>query len=132
MSHTDPLADLLTRVRNATRISQDVTSMPHSKLKEAVAQVFKEQGYVTDVTVAGEGVRKRLVITLKYAASGQSVLTDAQRVSRPGRRVYRRHDDIKQVRAGLGVAVISTPRGVMADSSARQKKVGGEILCAVW
>lgn len=132
MSHTDPLADMLTRIRNANRVGQLAAVMPHSIMKEAVAKVLAGEGYLSGTEVIHDGPHKQLVVTLKYTATGDRVMTDAQRVSRPGRRVYVGHEEIRKVRAGLGVSVLTTPKGVMADTMARKHNVGGEVLCEVW
>lgn len=132
MAHTDPIADLLTRIRNANRVRHDSIQMRHSKLKEQVARVMQDEGYLSTVDSLGEGATRQLVIKLKYSADGMPVICDAQRVSKPGCRVYLGYEKVKPIRNGLGIAVLSTPKGVMSDEAARQKKVGGEVLCQVW
>ena len=137
MSVSDPIADMLTRIRNAVMNGQALVAMPHSKMKVEIAQILKEEGYVEGVEVAdaetpGKGV---LRIRLKYIGERRErrpVLTNLVRVSRPGRRVYTKQRDIPWVLSGLGVAIISTPKGVMTGQRARQLGVGGEILCKVW
>ena len=130
MSMTDPIADMLTRIRNAQMVGQVDVSMPCSKLKISIAQVLKDEGYVEDYAVRDSGPKKELRIGLKYYA-GQPVIERLERVSKPGLRVYRGRDDIPKVMNGLGVAILSTSRGVMTDRKARADGVGGEVLCIV-
>lgn len=132
MGHTDPVADLLTRIRNASRAGHDSVDIHHSVLKERIAKVIADEGYLTGVEVVGEIPKKQLRVWLKYTADRRPVLTDAQRVSRPSRRIYAGQTEIRQVRNGLGIAILSTPNGVMTDTKARDVKVGGEVLCEVW
>ena len=129
---TDPISDLLTRIRNGALERHDRVEMPHSKLKEQVGRVLKSEGYVDDVRVSeGEGPRT-LTIVLRYGRDKSSAFDGVRRVSTPGRRVYVRHDRIPRVRSGLGVSILSTSHGVMTDKDARRQKVGGELLCEVW
>ena len=130
MSMSDPIADMLTRIRNAQLVEKPAVTMPSSKLKVAIAQVLKDEGYIEDFRVRGEGGKSELEIGLKYYA-GRPVIERIERVSRPGLRVYRGRDAIPQVMNGLGVAIVTTPRGVMTDRKARQTGVGGEVLCYV-
>ena len=130
MSMSDPIADMLTRIRNAQIVEKPAVAMPSSKLKIAIAQVLKDEGYIEDVRVRGDGGKSELEIGLKYYA-GRPVIERIERVSRPGLRVYRGRDAIPQVMNGLGVAIVTTPRGVMTDRKARQTGVGGEVLCYV-
>ena len=130
MSMTDPIADMLTRIRNAQMIGQVEASMPCSKLKAAIAQVLKDEGYIEDYAVRDNGAKKELRIGLKYYA-GRPVIERLERVSKPGLRVYRGSGEIPKVMNGLGVAIVSTSRGVMTDRKARADWVGGEILCIV-
>lgn len=132
MAHTDPVADLLTRIRNATRAGHDEVRIGFSNLKEQVARVMLAEGYINSVNVDGVNAKKEIVIKLKYTADKKSVLTNARRVSRPSRRVYVSYEGIASVRNGLGVAVLSTPKGVLTDTAARKSKVGGEVLCEIW
>ncbi len=131
MSMQDPVADLLTRVRNALMARHDEVVIPSSRLKASVARVLKEEGYVADFSVQPDDKQGLLTIKLRYVA-GKPVIEGLQRVSKPSRRVYVGHDKIPQVRSGLGVNILSTPKGVLSDKAARRAKVGGEILCAVW
>jgi len=130
MSMSDPIADMLTRIRNAQSVEKPVVSMPSSKLKVAIAQVLKDEGYIDSFAVKSEGVKSELEISLKYYA-GRPVIERIERVSRPGLRIYRGRDAIPTVMNGLGVAIVTTPKGVMTDRKARQSGVGGEVLCYV-
>ena len=130
MSMSDPIADLLTRIRNAQMVEKTAVTMPSSKLKVAIAQVLKDEGYIDDFKVVNEGGKSELVITLKYYA-GRPVIERIERVSRPGLRVYKGSAAIPQVMNGLGVAIVTTPKGVMTDRKARATGVGGEVLCYV-
>jgi small subunit ribosomal protein S8 len=130
MSMSDPIADMLTRIRNAQSIEKPVVVMPSSKLKVAIAQVLKDEGYIDGYTVKAEGSRTELEIGLKYYA-GRPVIERIERVSRPGLRVYKGHNAIPKVMNGLGVAIVTTPKGVMTDRKARATGVGGEVLCYV-
>ncbi len=132
MAHTDPIADMLTRIRNANHARHNAVDVTYSVLKERVARVMMDEGYLADVTVAGTEPKRRLEITLKYTADRRPVLTEIRRVSKPSCRQYVGTADVAKVRSGLGISVVSTPRGVMTDEQARQQKVGGEILCEVW
>ncbi|MFV8784125.1 30S ribosomal protein S8 [Microbulbifer sp. SA54] len=130
MSMQDPLADMLTRIRNALARGKGSVSMPSSKLKVAVAKVLKDEGYVTEVSV-GEGAKPELTIELKYF-QGKPVIAELDRVSRPGLRNYAGKKALPSVRGGLGIAIVSTSQGVMTDRAARQAGVGGEVLCTVF
>lgn len=130
MSMSDPIADMLTRIRNAQMVDKTSVEMPSSKLKVAIAQVLKDEGYIENFKIADETGKPRLVIELKYYA-GRPVIERIERVSRPGLRVYKGRHDIPNVMNGLGVAIVTTPRGVMTDRKARQAGVGGEVLCFV-
>ena len=129
---TDPIADMLARIRNAALARHDRAEMPHSRLKEHVAKVLKSEGFIDDVRVTeGEGPRL-LTLVLRYGRGKDSAIDGVRRVSTPGRRVYVRHDHIPRVRSGMGVSILSTSRGVMTDKEARKQRVGGELLCEVW
>jgi len=133
MSMTDPIADLLTRIRNAIRVRQTSVDVPASRFVRAVAEVLRREGYVEDLRLAEEGgPRPLLRIYLKYDADGNPVISSIGRVSRPGRREYRRVASIPKVLNGLGISVVSTSRGVFSDREARAAGVGGEVLCEVW
>jgi len=130
MSMTDPVADMLTRIRNAQMAEKVAVSMPSSKLKLAIAKVLKDEGYIEDFAVRGTGAKPELDIELKYYA-GRPVIERIERISKPGLRVYRGKDDLPRVMNGLGVAIVSTPQGVMTDRKARAGNMGGEVLCIV-
>ncbi len=137
---TDPIADMLTRIRNATLARHDRTEMPASKLKAAIAEILKSEGYIADCRPSDEKQdeagnalpQKKLTIVLKYGNGKQSAIDGIRRVSRPGRRVYVRHDRIPKVYSGLGISILSTSHGLMSDREARKHKLGGELLCEVW
>jgi small subunit ribosomal protein S8 len=130
MSMSDPIADMLTRIRNAQGVQKTQVVMPSSKVKVAIANVLKDEGYIEDFAVAEAGGKSELKIGLKYYA-GRPVIERLERVSRPGLRVYKGKDDIPNVMNGLGVAIVSTPKGVMTDRKARATGVGGEVICYV-
>jgi small subunit ribosomal protein S8 len=130
MSMSDPIADMLTRIRNAQIVQKATVLMPSSKLKVAIAQVLKDEGYIDGFAVRVDGAKSELEIALKYYA-GRPVIERIERVSRPGLRIYKGRDAIPQVMNGLGVAIVTTPKGVMTDRKARQTGVGGEVLCFV-
>jgi small subunit ribosomal protein S8 len=130
MSFTDPIADMLTRIRNAQAVQKPGVTMPSSKLKVAIANVLKDEGYIDSFDISGESAKPVLNIALKYYA-GRPVIERIERVSKPGLRVYKGRYEIPQVMNGLGVAIISTPQGLMTDRKARANGVGGEVLCYV-
>jgi len=131
---TDPIADMLTRIRNAVRIERPLVQMPHSKVKRGVAEVLKREGYIWDwhEQEAEDAPGKELCIDLKYGPNGERVIRHIKRVSKPGRRVYSRANGLKPILNGLGISIISTSRGVVSDREARQKNLGGEVLCELW
>jgi small subunit ribosomal protein S8 len=129
---TDPIADMLTRIRNAVSSKHDNVTMPSSKLKVAIAKVLKEEGFIRDFSLTEEAPRSMLKIDLSYTGRKEPVLSGIKRVSKPGLRIYVQKREIPRVLGGLGVAILSTPEGVMTGQSARQKSVGGEVLCYVW
>ena len=130
--NTDPIADMLTRIRNANRGLQPETVMPSSRLKEEIARILSEEGYIDGYKVEDASVGKALTIRLRYGGEREPVLQTINRVSKPGRRVYAGSADMLRVRGGVGVAIVSTSEGVMTDREARRRNVGGEILCEVW
>ena len=130
MSMSDPISDLLTRIRNAQMVSKATVSVPSSKVKVAIAQVLKDEGYIDGFQVKTDGSKSELEIALKYYA-GRPVIEHIERVSRPGLRIYKGRHDIPNVKNGLGVAIVTTPKGVMTDRKARQAGIGGEVLCYV-
>jgi len=129
---TDPIADMLTRIRNGLQARHAAVEMPTSKLKVAIAEVLKDEGYVKGYSVSGEGPRKMLKVELRYVGKNEPVLSGIKRISKPGLRVYAGSDEIPRVFGGLGVSILSTSRGVMSGSQARRQRVGGEVLCHVW
>ena len=131
MSLTDPIADMLTRVRNAVRIRRTTVNIPASGVCEGIARVLKEEGYVEDYKRIDDGRQGQLRIYLRYGPAGEQLISEIKRVSRPGRRVYRGVDALPRPMDGLGVAVVSTSRGVLSDRRCRQEKLGGEVLCTV-
>ena len=132
MTMTDPIADFLTRIRNALMAKHETTEIPASKLKWRLAEILKAEGYIADAQLVGEGLHRKIRITLKYDPGEVSVLQSLQRISKPGRRVYVTADQLPRVLNGLGVAIISTSRGVMPDRECRRLNIGGEVLCQVW
>ena len=131
MSLSDPIADMLTRIRNAARINKSEVNIKASNICEGIASVLKNEGYIEDFDRIDDGRQGVLRVTLKYDRNGQSIISEITRTSRPGRRIYSSVDELPRVLAGMGIAVISTSRGVMSDRSCRQNNVGGEILCTV-
>jgi small subunit ribosomal protein S8 len=129
---TDPISDMLTRIRNATTVRHDRADVPASKMKLEIAKILKQEGFIRTFKMLEEGPQGLIRIYLKYADDGEPAIHGVQRVSKPGRRVYRGVDELPKVRAGLGVAVISTNRGVLTDEQARSLRVGGEVLCEIW
>lgn len=130
MSMTDPIADMLTRIRNAQKARKVNVSMPSSTSKQAVARVLKDEGYIADFSVADEGSKSSLTVELKYF-EGAPVIERVRRVSKPGLRVYRGKDELPKVLGGLGIAIVSTSAGVMSDRQAREQGIGGEVICIV-
>lgn len=131
MSLSDPIADMLTRIRNAASAEKMEVEIPSSKLKAAIAHVLKKKGFIDDFSVDGDGPKKNLKLALKYL-DGESVIEGLERVSKPSRRVYASADNMPRVLGGLGVAIVSTSKGVMTDREARKENIGGEVLCYVW
>ena len=131
MSFTDPIADMLTRIRNAVSAKHDSVTIPCSKEKLEIAKILKSEGFITDFTVEGE-TKKDIVITLKYVANGKKAISGLKRISKPGLRVYADVENMPRVLGGLGVAIISTNKGVVTDKEARSMNVGGEVLAFVW
>jgi small subunit ribosomal protein S8 len=129
---TDPVADMLTRIRNANKALHDTTTMPSSKLKIEIARLLKEEGYITDYSVETGEAFDNLVIKLKYGRGRERVLTDLKRVSKPGRRIYARKDRLPRVLGGMGISILSTSRGLMTSRKAAEEGIGGEVVCFVW
>jgi len=132
MSMSDPLADMLTRLRNAVMVKFDSVQMPKSNVKVSIAKVLKEEGFIADYHVSNEGVQGTLTIDLKYGSNNESVIVGIKRISKPGLRKYAKADAITKVLDGLGIAIISTSSGIVTDKTARTNNTGGEILCEVW
>ena len=129
---TDPIADMLTRIRNANVVYRDVVEIPMSRIKHELALIMKREGYIRECEVSQSETEKTLKVTLKYAANKQRVITGIKRISKPGLRVYVKKDELPKVLNGLGMAIISTPKGLMTDREARQTGLGGEVICYVW
>ena len=129
---TDPIADMLTRIRNASMVYHDSVDVPASNLKKEVARILKEEGFIRDYRVIDDGKQGIVRLYLKYGANRERVISGLKRISKPGRRVYARRDQIPRVLGGLGIAVLSTSKGVMSDKEARKQGVGGEVVCYVW
>jgi small subunit ribosomal protein S8 len=130
---TDPIADMLTRIRNANKALHEETRMPTSKVKVEIARLLKEEGYIRDFRVdKNEGEFAQLVVVLKYGRSRERILTDLKRVSKPGRRVYARKDRLPRVLGGMGTAIMSTPQGLVTSRTAEKEGIGGEVICFVW
>lgn len=128
---TDPISDFLTRIRNAQAVGGGEVQAPYSKILENIATLLAREGFLERVERRGRGIRKTLIATLRYV-DGQSAIDDLKRVSRPGRRVYLSAKELRQVKSGFGIAVLSTPQGLMTNREARAKNIGGEVLCEVW
>jgi small subunit ribosomal protein S8 len=132
---SDPIADMLTRIRNAIMADQPTVAIPHSKIKVAIANILKEEGYIEDVTVGDESPVQMIYVRLKYwgkRRDRQSVITNLKRVSKPGRRIYVGKDEIPWVLSGMGIAILTTPKGIMTGQQAHRQGMGGEVLCYVW
>ena len=132
MSMTDPISDLLTRIRNAQQASHTTTIVPASKLKQCIVEILKSEGYINDFSVVEKSPQDVIEIVLKYSNEGEGAIVGIRRESKPGRRIYVGADTIPRVRSGLGVAIVSTSQGVLPDHKARESRVGGELLCSVW
>jgi small subunit ribosomal protein S8 len=130
--HTDPIADMLTRIRNANKAMHETTTMPTSKIKEEIARLLKEEGYITDFRVEDGESFNTLTIDLKFGRNRERIITDLKRISKPGRRVYARKDRLPRVLGGMGTAILSTSGGLITSKTAEQRGVGGEVVCFVW
>ncbi|MEO0270389.1 MAG: 30S ribosomal protein S8 [candidate division WOR-3 bacterium] len=128
----DSISDMLIRIKNALMRKKDKVRVSYSKLLERVAELMKREGFINDYEIKGEGVKKELIIQLKYDEEGNPLITDVKRVSKPGRRIYVKKDNIPWVNNGMGIAILSTSKGIMTDREARRLKIGGELLCEVW
>ena len=131
MTMSDPIADMLTRIRNANQMKYEAVSMPSSKMKVAIAEILKEEGFIADYTVTGD-TKKELSLSLKYGENGEKVITGLKKISKPGLRVTAPADKLPRVLNGLGIAVISTSQGLMTDKKARKLGIGGEVIAYVW
>ena len=129
---TDTIADMLTRIRNANKMGYEEVKVPSSKLKVELARILKEEGFIKDYKVENNGVEKNILLTLKYGKKKEKVITGLKRISKPGLRVYVRSDEVPKVLNGLGIAIISTSKGIMTDKEARKLNIGGEVLAYVW
>ena len=132
MAMTDPIADMLTRIRNANTVKHETVNVPASKLKIELAKLLKAEGFIADYEVKEEGKFKVITITLKYDAAGKPVITKLERISKPGLRHYSKAKNLQKVLGGMGVAIVSTPKGLLTDRKARKENVGGEVLCYVY
>lgn len=132
MAMTDPIADMLTRIRNASAANHPFVDIPGSKLKIELARIFKEEGYIRDYELISDNKQGVIRAYLRYGPHKEKVITGIRRISKPGRRIYARKDQVPKVLGGLGVAVLSTSQGVMSDKEARKRGVGGEVLCYIW
>ncbi len=132
MNLTDSIGDMLTRIRNAARVKDETVDIPASRMKLAIANILKDEGYVSKVESVTKRNKKLIRLTLKYGKKKESVISGIKRVSTPGRRIYKGKSDIPMIKSGFGVALISTSKGILTDSAAREQGVGGEVLCYVW
>ena len=132
MSMTDPIADMLTRIRNAIRVNKKTVEVPYSNLKFQLAQIMQAEGYIEGVQQPADQIKKYFTVELKYINDQKPVITNLKRVSRPGLRVYRGYREVPRILDNIGISVLSTPLGLMTDREARKKKVGGEIICKIW
>lgn len=132
MVMTDPIADMLTRIRNALVVKHEEIQVPASNIKKAIADILAEEGYIKGYKIIDDGLQGILKITLKYTPNNERVISGLKRISKPGLRVYARKDEVPKVLGGLGIAIISTSKGVMTDKQARKLGVGGEVLCYIW
>ena len=131
MNLTDPIADMLTRIRNANSAKHESVKIPYSNMKLGIANILKNEGYIKDFEIKEDGSKKDVVVALKYV-EGENVIKGLKRISKPGRRVYSGVEDLPKVLGGLGIAIVSTPKGVITDKECRKHSVGGEVLCYVW
>ena len=129
---TDTIADMLTRIRNANQMRYEEVEVPASKIKEEIAKILKDEGFINDYKVNSEDAHKTIVLTLKYTDKKERVITGLKRISKPGLRVYAKNDEVPKVLNGLGIAIISTSKGIMTDKQARKENIGGEVLAYIW
>ena len=132
MMMTDPIADMLTRIRNGLQARHETVTIPSSKEKKEIAKILKEEGFITDFAIESDGVKKVMTVELKYGPNNEKVISGLKRISTPGLRVYAKAENLPRVLNGLGVAIISTSQGMMTDKEARAKRIGGEVIAYVW
>ena len=132
MTMTDPIADMLTRIRNANTSGHETVEIPASKMKKSIAEILKEEGYIEDFDIIDDNKQGIIKITMKYGANKEKVITGIKKISKPGLKVYAKANDVPRVLGGLGIAIISTSKGVVSDKEARKMGVGGEVICYVW
>ena len=132
MTMTDPIADMLTRIRNANTVGHETVEIPASKMKKAIAENLKEEGYITDFDVIEDDKQGMIKVTMKYGANKERVISGIKKISKPGLKVYAKANDVPKVLGGLGIAIISTSKGIVSDKEARKLGVGGEVICYVW
>ena len=132
MTMTDPIADMLTRIRNANTVGHETVEIPASKMKKSIAEILKEEGYIEDFDIIDDNKQGIIKITMKYGANKEKVMTGIKKISKPGLNVYAKANDVPRVLGGLGIAIISTSKGVVSDKEARKMGVGGEVICYVW
>ena len=129
---TDPIADMLTRIRNANQMRDKQVEVPASKMKEEIARILKEEGFIVDYKIDNNNVQGNIILSLKYSEKKERVITGLKRISKPGLRVYVKADEVPKVRNGLGIAILSTSKGIMTDKKARENNLGGEVLAYIW
>ena len=132
MTMTDPIADMLTRIRNANTVGHETVEIPASKMKKAIAEILKEEGYIADFDIIDDNKQGIIKVTMKYGANKEKVITGIKKISKPGLKVYAKANDVPRVLGGLGTAIIPTSKGVVSDKEARKMGVGGEVICYVW
>ena len=132
MTMTDPIADMLTRIRNANTVGHETVEIPASKMKKAIAEILKEEGYITDFDVIEDDKQGMIKVTMKYGANKEKVISGIKKISKPGLKVYAKAGEVPKVLGGLGIAIISTSKGIVSDKEARKLGVGGEVICYVW
>ena len=132
MTMTDPIADMLTRIRNANTVGHETVEIPASKMKKSIAEILKEEGYIEDFDIIDDNKQGIIKITMKYGANKEKVITGIKKISKPGLKVYAKANDVPRVLGGLGIAIISTSKGVVSDKEARKMGVGGEVICYAW
>lgn len=128
----DPISDFLIRIKNAVAVSKETVVIPHSKFKMEIAKVLKNEGFIGDAAKKGKKAKKIIEISLKYGENGKAAIEDLKIVSKPGRRVYRKYNELRPVKYGFGISLVSTPRGLMTNLEAKKRKLGGEVLCEIW